>query len=154
MPRFSTLLHLLEIGSNPFRRSWFSMPAAILLGTTLLGIAMTVGCQQSKTPQPSETTAGKKSTADKTASKTPAKPGEGDKAAALTAGDVLSRMVTAYRKASSYSDNGIAHIVAEADGEKVLDRTDNFSVAFSGPNKVRVQAYGAEMVCDGKKTYA
>jgi peroxiredoxin/outer membrane lipoprotein-sorting protein len=121
------------------------------LGIALLGLTATAGCQQSKTPPPGGTTAGTASLSGKT---TPAKPDDGAKAASLDAGNVLSRMVTAYRKASSYSDNGVAHISAEADGEKVLDTTANFSVAFVGPNKVRVQAYGAEVVCDGKKMFA
>ena len=144
------MTRFLHIRSNPFPLHHFPTTAAVVL----LGLAMTIGCQESKTLQPSGTTSGTTSQSSKTTPKTPAKPDEGDKAASLTAGDVLSRMVTAYRKASSYSDNGVAHISAEADGEKVIDDTANFSVAFAGPNKVRVQAYGAEMVCDGKKTYA
>ena len=110
-------------------------------------MAIAVGCTQeppseSKRPAPSES---------------PAKPKEtspGAEPKALTARDVLDRMVAAYRKASSYADAGTVHLVAEAGDKKTHDWTANFSLALRRPNKVRIQAYQAMLVCDGKKMYA
>ena len=44
--------------------------------------------------------------------------------------------------------------LAEADGKTIQDETANFSLAFVRPNKVRIRAYKAELVCDGKTLYA
>ena len=63
-------------------------------------------------------------------------------------------MAAAYRKASSYADMGTAHLLAEADGRKIEDESTKFLVAFVRPNKIHLQAYAAELVCDGKKLYA
>ena len=52
-----------------------------------------------------------------------------DKSKPSAGRDVLNRMVAAYRKASSYSDAGTVHLLAEAGNEKVIDQTSNFSVS-------------------------
>ncbi len=67
--------------------------------------------------------------------------------------EVLDRMVAAYRKASTYADAGTVRLLAEA-GEKKIDNTADFSTALVRPNKLRVQAYAATLVCDGQKLCA
>ena len=62
-------------------------------------------------------------------------------------------MIIAYRQASSYADAGVVHLVAEAGGQKIIDDTWNFSLTLARPNKIRLQAYQAMLVCDGKKLY-
>ena len=71
-----------------------------------------------------------------------------------TGRQVLERMIAAYRKASSYADQGTVHMLAEADGKKIRDVTAKFSLALDRPNKVRLEAYGARLVCDGKRLFA
>ena len=71
----------------------------------------------------------------------------------LSGREVLNRMAAAYHKASSYADAGTVHLVAEA-GDKKIDEVAQFSVSLVRPNKLRLQAYDAILVCDGQKTYA
>jgi thiol-disulfide isomerase/thioredoxin len=70
-----------------------------------------------------------------------------------TGREVLDRMVAVYRKASRYADAGTVRLLAEA-GEEKIDKKANFSVSLERPNKVRLQAYQAMLVCDGKKLQA
>ena len=77
-----------------------------------------------------------------------------DESKATSGREVLDRMIIAYRKASSYADAGTVHLLAEAGGQKIIDETWNFSLTLVRPNKIRLQAYQAMLVCDGKKLYA
>lgn len=70
-----------------------------------------------------------------------------------TGRDVLDAMAEVYRSAKSYSDHGYVRLVADA-GEQKIDQKVDFSVAFERPNKLRLQAYLAKVVVDGKKLYA
>ena len=76
-----------------------------------------------------------------------------DESKATSGREVLNRMIIAYRQASSYADAGAVHLVAEAGGQKIIDDTWNFSLTLVRPNKIRLQAYQAMLVCDGKKLY-
>ena len=67
---------------------------------------------------------------------------------------VLQRMLDAYRKASSYGDAGTVRMFAEADGRTLREKTADFSLTLVRPNKLRMQAYGAKVVCDGKRLFA
>jgi thiol-disulfide isomerase/thioredoxin len=77
----------------------------------------------------------------------------GESGKPLSGRDVLKRMADAYHKASTYADAGEVHLVAEADGEKVIDKKADFSVSFQRANKIRLQAYRTMVVCDGEKFY-
>ena len=116
------------------------------LAAILLALAITAGCQRGEPAKSKESAAEPAARSDKDADKTTAKP--------PTAREVLDRMIAAYRKASSYVDVGTVHLLAEADGKTIQDETANFSLAFVRPNKVRIRAYMAEVVCDGQKLYA
>ncbi len=122
-----------------------------------LALAVAAGCQRGEPPKP-KGAAPSKAAADtgQEAPQPDAKPGEGKpKAEAkLTGREVLERMVAAYRKASSYADMGTVHLLAEAGDEKIDDRRPRFRSLWFGPNKMRLQAYQAEVVCDGKTLYA
>jgi outer membrane lipoprotein-sorting protein/peroxiredoxin len=127
-----------------------TIPLAVLC----LALVMTTGCQQSETPKGNAK--GKESVSqpvDKAGNETAPKTTDGT-AKQLSARDVLSRMIAAYRKASSYRDLGSARLYAEADGKPIQDETVNFSLAFVRPNKLRFHAYKAELACDGKKMFA
>ena len=71
----------------------------------------------------------------------------------MTGREVLANMLEAYRNASSYSDMGTARISITVEGQGKASqpkRTKPSSpLAFVRPNKVRIQAYEAEVICDG-----
>ena len=66
---------------------------------------------------------------------------------------VLEAMVKAYRGAKTYSDKGTVRLTAEAGG-KPIDEKFEFTVACERPNKLRMYAYSAKEIIDGKKLYA
>ncbi|HEX3657672.1 MAG TPA: redoxin domain-containing protein [Pirellulales bacterium] len=70
-----------------------------------------------------------------------------------TAREVLQRMVSAYHDAKTYADSGEARIVYTADGRN-YDQTFNFSVTLERPNKLRMNVYACNLVCDGKRLQA
>lgn len=111
-----------------------------------LTLATMVGCQPGGSTKPKEPAKQAAKGSEKEAPEASGKP--------MTALEVLGRMVAAYRNASSYVDVGTVRLVAEADGKTIQDETVNFSLAFVRPNKLRIRAYGAEVVCDGQKLYA
>ena len=121
-------------------------PHVAAIGAICLALAMTVGCQK---PDASKANS-EKNKPDATAKTTNDSP-TGKPA---TAHEVLSRMVAAYGTATSYVDFGSARMSATADGQKLSDMTAKFSLAMVRPNKMRIRAYGAEMICDGKTLHA
>jgi thiol-disulfide isomerase/thioredoxin len=66
---------------------------------------------------------------------------------------VLEAMAQAYRNVKTYSDKGTVRITAQA-GDKKIDESVDFSVVFRRPNQLRMEAYGAKAVFDGKKLHA
>lgn len=115
-----------------------------------LGLATMFGCQPGGTTKPKEPPAKPaKQSAQGGTKETPT-----TDAKSITGLEVLGRMVAAYHNASSYVDVGTVRMLAEADGKTVQDETVNFSLAFVRPNKLRIRAYGAEVVSDGEKLYA
>lgn len=72
----------------------------------------------------------------------------------LSAEQLLADMAAAYQSASSYADSGELQLqFTAADGQAVDERVD-FAVSFARPNKLRMNFYQANAVCDGKKLYA
>ena len=61
---------------------------------------------------------------------------------------------SAYHNAQSYSDVATVHLVAEAGDKKLHDWKANFSLALVRPNKLRIEAYQAHVVCNGQKLFA
>lgn len=120
------------------------------LAVCCLALAVTVGCQPAESPKGKEKGADAKAKSDGGGEAQPVKKSAKPK----TGYDVLKAMVEAYKKATSYSDKGTAHMLAEADGKKILENNEPFSVVFARPNKLHVTAYRTEMVCDGDKLYA
>ena len=127
------------------------------LGAACLALVVAAGCQRGEPSQPKVPASPKaQAGAGQEPSQPDAKP-EAEKPKAeekLTGREVLERMAAAYHKASSYADMGTAHLLAEADGQKIDEESTKFVVAFVRPNKIHLQAYAAELVCDGKKLYA
>jgi len=121
----------------------FLQRSAVLVAC--LGLAIAVGCRQ-ETPPKTEGPAAEAVAKPKEEKLGKSKPSPGR--------DVLGRMVDAYRKASSYADAGAVHLLAEAGGKKIIDESADFSLTLVRPNQVRLQAYTAMLVCDGKKIYA
>jgi thiol-disulfide isomerase/thioredoxin len=111
-----------------------------------LALAIAVGCHRETPSGPKGPTPVEQAAQSKEAGQDKSKP--------TTGRDVLNRMVAAYRKASSYADAGTVRLLAESDGRKVREETANFSCALLRPNKLRMQAYDAMLVCDGQKCFA
>ncbi len=63
--------------------------------------------------------------------------------------ELMERMIEAYHKADSYEDSGQLRVRYRRNGELVEELYD-FSTALSGPNKLRVHACDAVVVCDGR----
>ncbi|MBN1396367.1 MAG: redoxin domain-containing protein [Pirellulales bacterium] len=98
-----------------------------------LGLALLLGCTRGER-QPKEKEA-------------PEKPEQ------LTGQEILQRMVAAYRDSASYSDQGKVRLDFVIDGQKE-DKVQPFSLTFARPNKLRLQADLATIVCDGENFYA
>ena len=109
------------------------------------GCALMIGCDRQSSQE---------GPARSESAKTPTDKSPPPEAKSPSAREVLGRMAAAYRKASSYADAGTVHLLAEAGGRTTHDETANFSLALVRPNKVRIQAYQAMVVCDGEKLYA
>ncbi len=62
-------------------------------------------------------------------------------------------MVDAYQKAESYADKGQVRLDFSVSGQRGGGPAP-FSLAFERPNKLRMDAYGAMVVCDGKDLFA
>jgi peroxiredoxin len=127
-------------------RSIVVSPCGVTVTAVCLALATMLGCQNRDSSKPGDSTSPPATKSEGDASKTEAKP--------TTGREVLARMVDAYRKASSYADMGTVRLLAEADGKKFHDQTAPFSLAFAQPNKLHINAYAAEMVCDGQNLYA
>ncbi|MEA1951709.1 MAG: TlpA disulfide reductase family protein, partial [Planctomycetota bacterium] len=66
---------------------------------------------------------------------------------------VLSAMVEAYRKASTYQDVAQVRIEGRINGKPFSDR-GNYVTTFERPNRIRLHAYQGTAVCDGTNLYA
>ena len=119
------------------------------MAVVLAAVLLAVGC--SKPSEPSKEKLAELEAAARRADEAP--PAEEPEAKPKTGREVLDRMVAVYRKASSYADAGTVRLLAEAEEQKI-DQKANFSVSLVRPNKVRLQAYQAMLVCDGTKLRA
>ncbi len=80
---------------------------------------------------------------------TEATPSTQDRKPPRTAKEVLERVVEAYHQADRYQDAGRLLVRYTYDGE-VVSQTKEFSLAITGPNRLRMRAYDALVVCDGQ----
>lgn len=67
--------------------------------------------------------------------------------------EILSRVVSAYQNATSYADHGQVRLRAVVGGRE-MDLAAPFSVALVRPDKLRLEAYQAMVVCDGTTFFA
>ncbi|NBP52440.1 MAG: DUF2092 domain-containing protein, partial [Actinobacteria bacterium] len=65
----------------------------------------------------------------------------------------LDRMSEAYRAAGRYSDDARVRIRYRR-GDSEVDHTIPYRVAFERPDRIRVECYDAQLVCDGEKLRA
>jgi len=107
-----------------------------------------VGCKRAESEKSSDTSAAPGKTAKPSPESATASGRKLDNGRA-----VLEALAAAYRSAKTYSDKGTVRITAQA-GDKNIDRTVDFAVAYQRPNKLRMEAYAAKIVIDGKKFYA
>lgn len=105
--------------------------AAIVL-VVLVGCTMLAGC----TAQPATTPT--------TSTKQAAPP---------SARELVDRTINAYRQALAYSDHGVVRLSYKQEGQALSDSAP-LSVSYSLPNQLRIDAYQAELACDGKDVRA
>ncbi len=74
-------------------------------------------------------------------------------AAVLTADNVMQRMTDTYRHANSYRDRAVVQLRYHRDGRDYQDEAP-VSVCWQAPNRIAVQAYQAQTVCDGQQIFA
>ena len=137
----------------------------VLLGLTIAAMIVT-GCgrSDSKPTKPGEV-ADKTSVAEADSTSAisrpiPADPSSaGESAKAVDMGEVaevrrvLSDMVEAYRKATSYQDVAEVKMEGRIDGKPFSDR-GNYVVTMQRPNKLRMHIYQGTAICDGATLYA
>lgn len=75
-------------------------------------------------------------------------------AKSATGKQLLKQMLTAYQQATSYADSGELTVRMEQDGEEQNSGKLPFSVTYEKPNKLRINAFGVMLVCDGKQLRA
>ncbi|HEV7223967.1 MAG TPA: redoxin domain-containing protein [Pirellulales bacterium] len=74
---------------------------------------------------------------------------ETDREPPQTATEVLERTVEAYHQADRYQDAGKL-LVRYARGAEKIRENSEFSLAVAGPDRLRMRAYDALVVCDGQ----
>ncbi len=71
----------------------------------------------------------------------------------LTADQVLHRLIRLYDDATAYQDNAVVRLQYRRGGKSYEDEA-RASVHWQAPNRIRVEAYQVEAVCDGKQLSA
>ncbi len=130
---------------RPVRSAWLLAAPSILL------LALTAGCDSSS--HANNTTSS--TAAAPSNSATPAQPAANvtPQPESRIADQVLKDMEAAYRKATTYADNGEVYLRFEKEGQ-ALDKTLPFSIAFERPNKLRLECYDVKAIADGSKLHA
>ena len=142
----------------PLRRNFLAASLPIGLAA-LFALVLPTGCSkpqaqpeagQSAQDQPSETPIPAEATAPAAKPDQPAADPslQPPKAGHPKPEAILTAMVTAYRAAESYQDQGAVRIQASL-GDQKVDQAVDYSVALVRPNKLRMQVYQAVAVCDG-----
>lgn len=67
--------------------------------------------------------------------------------------EILKRMVAAYQSAKSYADSGRLRFRFRQ-GDDEVDESPDLSTTFVRPGKLRLHAYQAIVICDGKEFHA
>ncbi len=104
---------------------------------------MLAGCYQAPAPQPPVA---------KTPTISPPADSPAD-AAGLSANEILKRLLTTYRAAATYQDEGIVRLQFKQSGQSMGDQWP-CAVKFARPNKLSVAAYQATVKCDGRELVA
>lgn len=137
--------------SNPLR--WFSRGVG-LTALLLLAAIVPAGCSSESASSAPAPSGGKSANIDEndaandgageTASTVPALDGP------VTASGVLEMMVKVYRQARSYADAGQIEVRGVV-GEQKIDENAPCSVTFERPNRLRLHAYQANLLSDGRQ---
>ncbi len=138
-----------EPSRSVFQGALFALLAAVLVADS--------GCQPSEKAVADSPRTAQKESPDKSGAPTAGKKEGGSDAPAgqeVTAKSVLESMKEAYKKAKDYHDKGQLRVVATVQGGQKVNQTFPYNVAMSAPNRVRLQVYDGEMVCDGKSLFA
>jgi thiol-disulfide isomerase/thioredoxin len=123
---------------------WFI--ASLQLGCLLFAAVWLGGC--SKEQSPGELAPGELGNGGAAAGETAPNGKAGPRL--TSAEEVLKAMAKAYYQAKTYEDSGQFRLKF-ARGDEAVNEAADFSVTFSRPNKLRMHAYQAIVVCDGDK---
>ncbi len=78
-------------------------------------------------------------------------PGQSSSGRSPRGDELLEQVQRAYERAESYADAG--ELIVESVSEHRKETT-SFSVSYAKPNKLRIDAYDASVVCDGKHLWS
>ncbi|HEX4146955.1 MAG TPA: thioredoxin-like domain-containing protein [Pirellulales bacterium] len=78
-------------------------------------------------------------------------PGQSSTGTGHRGDELLEQVQQAYQQARSYADAAELVVESQSDGKK---RMAPFSVSFFKPDKLRIEAYDASIVCDGKNLWS
>ncbi len=109
-----------------------------------LGLAISLGCSRSDLSKATDSPRSDAKAERKASDEKPKSP---------DGREILSRVVSAYQNATSYADHGQVRLRAVVGGRN-MDLAAPFSMALERPNKLRLEAYQATVVCDGKDFFA
>jgi len=124
--------------------------------TTLVAcllLTISLGCTNGEQPHKEATKPDGKAPTEKSPAapaekQTPREPEE-----SLSGEVILERMVSAYQKARSYADHGQLQLHAVVSGEN-RNLNAPFMLAMERPNKLRLEAYEAKIVCNDEGFFA
>jgi hypothetical protein len=122
------------------------LPGRLLILALLLA-AISLGCGQSP-PSTAEPAAMPTITTSAAAEPIPAPAALQKPAADQTANEILARLLTTYREAKTYQDQGVLRLSFRQNGQPVAQEWP-VAVAYERPNKISIQAYQVVVKCDG-----
>ena len=124
----------------------------LLVVWLILGVACLDGCQKSDAPSGSGAGADDELDVNSLTSGDPAKP-RPPQVPTVSPEEVLKAMVTAYKTATGYEDQGFVRVVVPGDGQP-QEMRGNCLVAMARPNKLRLQVDQSVLVSNGSQLWA
>jgi len=124
----------------------------LLVVWLVLGVAYLGGCRKSDAPSGSGAGADQASDAESASSGDPGEP-RPPQFPTGSPEEVLEAMVSAYKTATGYQDQGFVRVIAPSDGQPRQMRGD-CAVAMTRPNKLRLQVAQSVLISDGSQLWA
>lgn len=136
-------------GFTSYGRRW---DRRIVMALVML-VAVWVGCKPSQPSQDSVADTKPEAAPQASPTEKPAEKPAPAVPALKTSRQVLDAMVARYKSATSYQDKAVVRLQGSA-GDQKVDQSLDFSVALERPNKLRMEIYQGNVVCDGQFLWA